>query len=69
MEKIGTVCDDYKVDKFKEEFDKAGIEYTIQKFTTNTTLFITISKQSIIKPIVDNVTQYFIDKAKKRNKL
>ena len=69
MEKIGTVCDDFKVEKFKEEFDKAGIKYETRKFTATTTLFTVISEQSIIGPIVDNVTQFFIDKARKRNKL
>lgn len=66
--KIATVCDNYKVDMFKAEFDKAKIVYTIQPFTKDTTLFVTIdTPQDTIKPIVDKVTQYFFDKYKRGN--
>lgn len=66
--KIATVCDNYKVDMFKAEFDKAKIEYTTKPFTKDTTLFVTIDvPQDTIKPIVDKVTQYFFDKYKRGN--
>jgi hypothetical protein len=67
MAKIGTVCDNYKVKMFKEEFEKAGIEYTVKPFSTSASLFTCESEQHIIKPIVDRVTQCFIDKYKKNN--
>jgi hypothetical protein len=67
-QKIGTVCDDYKVAMFKEEFEKANIEIiSIKPFTKGTTIFTCFSEQSLVKPIADKVTQYFIDKYKKGN--
>lgn len=67
VQKIGTVCDNYKVPMFIEEFTKADILFVATAFTENTTLFTCMSKQSIIKPIADKVTQFFIDKYKKEN--
>lgn len=63
-QKIGTVCDNYKVSMFEEEFKRARVDYTKGFFTKNTTIFITFSKQSVIKPIVDKVTQHFINMGK-----
>jgi hypothetical protein len=66
--KIATICDNYKVEMFRDEFNKAGIIFTEKPFTKDTTCFTTIgTPQSKIKPIVDRVTQYFIDKYKKQN--
>ena len=67
QQKIGTICDNYKVEMFEDEFKKAGIVYTKAPLTKDTTVFTSFSKQSIIKPIVDKVTQHFIDKYKKNN--
>lgn len=67
QQKIGIVCDNYKVEMFEAEFKAASIVYTKGPFTGNTTFFTSFSKQSIIKPIVDKVTQHFIDKYKKGN--
>lgn len=67
QQKIGTVCDNYKVEMFEEEFKKAGIVYTKQPFTKNTTAFTCYSEQRIIKPIVDKVTQHFMNKYRKEN--
>lgn len=68
MAKIGIVCDDYKLKMFKEELDAANIVYTVKsKFTANSVIITCESEQHIIKPIVDKVTQYFIDKYKKLN--
>lgn len=69
METIGTVCDKWKVPKFEQAFRKAGIKFTTEEFTGGTAIIKTISTQDIIKPIVDNVTQFFIDKAKAGGKL
>lgn len=62
MAKIGVVCDNYKVQKFEEEFNKKGIKFSSAPFTKFATLFTCESEQNIIQPIVDNVTQFFIDK-------
>lgn len=68
-QKIGIVCDNYKVKMFEDEFKKAGIEYTKipQPFTESSTVFTCISEQHIIRPIVDKVTRHFINKYKKNN--
>ena len=68
MAKIGIVCDDYKLEKFKEELDAAGIIFTVKGNFTSKSIIITCeSEQHIVKPVVDKVTQYFIDKYKKSN--
>lgn len=53
---------------FEDEFKKAGIEYTKAAFIQDTTIFTCISEQHIIRPIVDKVTRYFINKYKKNNR-
>jgi len=67
MAKIGVVCDDYKVDMFTQEFNALGLVYTVEKFTADTYIFTVMGEQSVIRPIVTKVTQYFIDKYKNHN--
>lgn len=69
MAKIGTVCDNFKVVMFMDEFNKANIPYTLREFTKRTVMFTCESEQAIIKPIVDKVTQYFIDQAIPKNEI
>lgn len=67
MARIGIMCDDYKVEMFKEELTKANIIFNIEGSTRGFTTITCISEQHLVKPIVDKVTQYFIDKYKKQN--
>lgn len=67
-QKIGIVCDNYKVRMFREEFEAAGIE--IVSAVPNKDLFTVITvfdRQERIKPIVDKVTQYYLDYYKTNN--
>lgn len=67
-QRIGIVCDDYKLEMFKEELAKAGIEIVSIGPMMNGVAIVTVfSFQPIIKPIVDKVTQHFIDKYRKEN--
>lgn len=66
-EKIGVMCDNYKVKMFEDEFKKANIEYTKAALTKETTIFTCISEQRIIYRIVNRVTRYFINMYKKNN--
>lgn len=68
MAKIGIICDNYKVEMFKQELDKAGVSYTYKTFGPSITAFTCISEQHIIKPITDKVTQYWIDYFKNKKK-
>lgn len=66
MKPVGIICDNFKLDKFQEELDKLGISYTIRPMRGKTSVIDCKSEQSIIKPVVDKVTQYFIDLNKKK---
>lgn len=67
MAKIGIVCDDYKVEMFKQELEAAGVIYDFAPFTVKgLTIFTCISEQCIIGPITDKVTQYWVDHFKQR---
>jgi hypothetical protein len=67
MAKIAVVCDDYKVDMFTLEFNAAGLTFTVEKFMAQSYLFTVMSEQHIVAPIVNKVTQHFIDKYKNKN--
>lgn len=62
MAKIGIVCDDYKVEMFKQELTAAGVAFDYKPFTKKgLTIFTCISEQHIIGPITDKVTQWWTD--------
>lgn len=63
MAKIGILADNYKVEMFKKELTAAGIHFYIDEkvSTEHFTSFVCISEQHIVKPIVDKVTQFFIN--------
>lgn len=66
--KIGTVCDNYKLEMLLKEFKDAGIEVLSHKpFTKDTTAIFCFALQSKVKPIVDKVTQHFFNKYSKDN--
>lgn len=59
-QKIGTI--------FLEEFKKANVwVLSVSPFTAGTTAIICYGEQVIIKPIVDKVTQHFIERYKQQN--
>jgi len=67
MAKIGIICDGFKKKKFEEELKAANIPYEIVGKTSDRIITISCtSEQHIVKPIVDKVTQYFIDQAKEK---
>lgn len=67
MAKIGTICDNYKVQMFEKGFTDAHIIISeIKALTATTSLIVCHSEQYIVKPIVDKVTQYFIDNPPKK---
>jgi hypothetical protein len=67
MPKVAIVCDDYKEEMFKEELTKADILYTTTPPSNKIVVFTCYAEQDVVKPIVDKVTQFFIDKYKNEN--
>lgn len=67
-QKIAIVCDEYKLEMFKEELAKANIEIvSISPFMKGICTIVVFSFQPLVKLVVDKVTQHFIDLYKKNN--
>lgn len=66
-QKIGICCDHYKVEMFKQELQKAGIEVFLITPGKLFTVITVMSYQPLVKPVVDKVTQHFIDLYQKKN--
>lgn len=70
MPKIGIICDNYKVEMFKQELTAAGvifnIESTIGKIPKGYTAITCISEQYIIGPITEKVTRYWVEYFKRQ---
>lgn len=60
--KVGIVCDDYKVEMFKQELEAAGIVYIV---SDNHGEFVAITcltaKPEKVQAIVEKVTKHFED--------
>jgi hypothetical protein len=68
MAKIAIVCDKYKLAEFEKELKAANIHYINKgELVKGVITLVCFSEQVLVKPIVDKVTQYFIDKYKKEN--
>lgn len=67
MAKIGIVCDNFKVDMMSKELRAAGIVFSTTQYKKGITAFVCLSEQHLVKPIVDKVTQHFLDKKAKLN--
>lgn len=59
--KIGIICEDFKLEKFEQELTDAKIIYTIESNNNGIVAICCISEQHLVKPVVDKVTQHFID--------
>lgn len=70
MKKIGIICDDYKVEMFKQELTAAGVTFEIedkmQKIAKGYTAITCISEQHIIGPITEKVTRYWSEHFKRQ---
>jgi len=67
--KIGIVCDNYKLEKFKKELSDNNLIFIVKDGTTKNTKIIIVyhENQEIVKYIFEQVEEYFRENKAKLN--